>query len=50
MTVSNQQMTLDGLFKETYAKGIIDLYDFSAHLTKKVKFIQKDMQPGNRYH
>lgn len=50
MTVSNQQMTLDGLFKETYSKGIIDLYDFSAHLTKKVKFIQKDMQPGNRWH
>lgn len=50
MAQSNTQLTLEGLFKETYAKEIIDLYDFSAHLTKKIPFVQKDMQPGNRYH
>ena len=50
MAVINQQTTLQGLFKEVYDKGITDLYDFNAKLTKNIRFVPKEAHPGNLFH
>ncbi len=46
----NNQSTLVGLFKEVYAGRIVEAWSFMAKLTNRIKFVQKDLQPGNFYH
>jgi len=46
----NQQSTLVGLFKETYAGQIVEAWSFMAKLLNRVKFVQRELQPGNFYH
>ncbi len=47
---ANSAATLDGNFKETYAKRIERLIPDGKKLTMKVPFLSRDKQPGNNYH
>lgn len=42
--------TLDGLFKESYAKNIKDLVPEGVKLYNKIQFNGSEKQPGNYYH
>ena len=46
----NDQSTLVGLFKETYAKSIVEAWGFMAKLGNRIPFVEKELQPGNYYH
>ena len=46
----NQQSTLVGLFKETYAGSIVEAWGFMAKLAKQIEFVAAPDQPGNLYH
>lgn len=49
-TSTNTVATLNGFFKESYAKNIKDLVPEGVKLLKKVQFNSADKQPGNLYH
>lgn len=46
----NMQSTLVGLFKEVYGDSIVEAWSFVAKLANRVKFVRKDLMPGNFYH
>lgn len=47
---TNTVQTLNGFFKESYAKNIRDLVPEGVKLLKKVQFNNAEKQPGNLYH
>jgi hypothetical protein len=46
----NTIATLNGLFKETYAKELKNLIPDQVKLINMIKFLPKDKNPGNLYH
>lgn len=50
MATANTVETLNGLFKEVYAKELENLIPDGVKLLNKIDFAQRDQQPGNFYH
>jgi hypothetical protein len=50
MSANNTVTTLNGLFKETYAKELKNLIPDQVKLINMVPFLPKDKNPGNLYH
>lgn len=50
MATANTVDTLNGLFKEVYAKELENLIPDGVKLLNKINFAQRDQQPGNFYH
>ncbi len=51
MASVNDQTQLAGLFKEVYAKSVVDAYSFAAPLASKyIKFDYQEAGLGNKYH
>lgn len=50
MATANDLSTLNGLFKETYAKKMEQLIPEGTKLLQKIPFLPKEQQPGNNYH
>lgn len=45
----NDQTQLTGLFKQVYAKGVVDAFDFAAPLSKRIKYSYADAGTGDYY-
>jgi hypothetical protein len=50
MATANTISTLNGFFKETYAKDLQNLIPDQVKLVNMIKFLSKDKQPGGSYH
>ena len=47
---ANVVTTLNGLFKETYAKELKNLIPDQVKLVNMIPFLPKEKNPGNLYH
>jgi hypothetical protein len=46
-TGANTLTTLNGLFKDTYAKSLKNLIPDGVQLLNKIPFVEQDAMPGN---
>lgn len=50
MASQNDLSTLNGLFKEVYAKRVENLIPDGVRLLNRVDFAAREQQPGGNYH